>query len=424
MFERENYDLEFKEEISKTFLKTVSAFSNYNDGKIIFGISDDGDVLGLDLIDEECLKIEHMINDTLDPVPDYNLEMKNLDKKYIIILNVLKGKNTPYYYKGKAYRRSNTSTLEVDRLELNRLVIEGTNTNYEEKKSLSQNLTFKTLESKLRSIVGIENISLDLLKTLNLYDKRGYYNIAGELIADKNDIQFSGIDIVRFGKDINQILYRETLTNKSILLQYDKAIEIFERYYQYEEIEGYNRVKKELIPREAFRESLANALVHRVWDVKTHIQISMYKDRIEINSPGGLPAGISKDEYLYGNVSILRNPIIAGVFYRLNLIEQFGTGVMRIIEEYRQSTSAPKFEISENNIKIILPVIEIGEPDLSEDEVIIYNILKDETEVSRSELDIKAGFNKSKTLRIINNLVDKNLIRKSGKGPGTIYILK
>ena len=423
MFERENYDLEFKEEISKTFLKTVSAFSNYNDGKIIFGISDDGDVLGLELIDEECLKIEHMINDTLDPVPDYNLEMKNLDKKYIIILNVLKGKNTPYYYKGKAYRRSNTSTLEVDRLELNRLVIEGTNTNYEEKKSLSQNFTFKTLESKLRSIVGIENISLDLLKTLNLYDKRGYYNIAGELIADKNDIQFSGIDIVRFGKDINQILYRETLTNKSILLQYDKAIEIFERYYQYEEIEGYNRVKKELIPREAFRESLANALVHRVWDVITHIQISMYKDRIEINSPGGLPAGISKDEYLYGNVSILRNPIIAGVFYRLNLIEQFGTGVMRIIEEYRQSTSAPKFEISDNNIKIILPVIEIGEPDLSEDEVTIYNILKDKREVSRSELDTKAGFNKSKTLRIINNLVDKNLIRKSGKGPGTIYIL-
>lgn len=424
MFKREEYNLEFKEKISKTFLKTVSAFSNYNNGKIIFGISDDGYVTGLDVTDEECLKIENMINDSLNPVPNYKLETKDLEGKNIIILDILKGKNTPYYYKGKAYRRANTSTLEVDRLELNRLVMEGINIDYEENKASNQNLNFETLELKLKTAVGIDNLSLDILKTLNLYDKDGYYNIAGELLADNNDIEFSGIDIVRFGKDINQILYRETLNNKSLLSQYDNTIDIFERYYQYEEIEGYERVRKELIPRETFRESLANAIVHRVWDVKTYIQISMYKDRIEINSPGGLPLGISKDEYLNGNISILRNPIIAGVFYRLNLIEQFGTGVMRIIEEYRQSMSKPKFEISENNISIILPVIQIDDSNLSEDEVIIYNILKDEVELSRAELDDKSGFNKSRTLRVINNLADKNLIRKLGKGPGTTYTLR
>ena len=424
MFERGEYDLEFKEKISKTFLKTVSAFSNYNNGKIIFGISDDGHVEGLDVTDEECLKIENMINDSLDPVPNYKLEIKDLEGKNIIILDILKGKNTPYYYKGKAYRRSNTSTLEVDRLELNRLVVEGINIDYEENEASNQNLNFEKLELKLKTSVGIDKLSLDILKTLNLYDKDGYYNIAGELLADKNDIEFSGIDIVRFGKDINQILYRETLNNKSLLSQYDKTIEIFERYYQYEEIEGYERVRKELIPREAFRESLANTIVHRVWDVKTHIQISMYKDRIEINSPGGLPLGISKDEYLNGNISILRNPIIAGVFYRLNLIEQFGTGVMRIIQEYRQSMTKPKLEISENNIRIILPVIETDESNLTEDEALIYNMLKDEVELSRGELDRESGFNKSRTLRIINNLADKNLVRKLGKGPGTTYTLR
>lgn len=424
MFKREKYDLEFKEKITKTFLKTVSAFSNYNDGKIIFGISDYGDVIGLDVTDEECLKIENMINDSLDPIPDYKLEIKDLEGKHIIILNIFKGKHTPYYYKGKAYRRSNTSTLEVDRLELNRLVIEGINIDYEEKKSSNQNLNFETLELKLKKIVGIDNLSLDILKTLNLYNKDEYYNIAGELLADKNDIDFSGIDIVRFGKNINQILYRETLSNKSLLSQYDKTIEIFERYYQYEEIEGYNRIKKELIPREAFREAVANAIVHRVWDIKTHIQIAMYKDRIEISSPGGLPAGISKEEYLSGNVSILRNPIIAGVFYRLNFIEQFRTGVMRIIDEYRQSVSKPKFEITENNIRIILPLIEIDESNLSEDEVVIYNILMDEVELSRGELDEKSGFSKSKTLRIINSLVDKSIVKKIGGGPGTTYTLK
>ncbi len=424
MFKREKYDLEFKEKIAKTFLKTVSAFSNYNDGKIIFGINDDGDLIGLDTTDKETLKIESMINDTLDPVPNYKLETKDLDGRQIIILNIFKGKNTPYYYKGKAYRRSNTSTLEVDRLELNRLVMEGINKDYEEKKSSNQNLSFETLELKLKNIVGINSLSLDILKTLNLYDKDGYYNIAGELLADENNIDFSGIDIVRFGKDINQILYRKTLSNSSLIYQYEKTIEIFERYYQYEEIEGYNRIKKELIPREGFRESLANAIVHRVWDIKTHIQIAMYTDRIEISSPGGLPAGISKEEYLSGNLSILRNPIIAGVFYRLNFIEQFGTGVMRIIDEYRQSVSKPKFEITENNIRIVLPVIEIDESNLSEDEVVIYNILLDKVELSRGELDEKSGFSKSKTLRIINKLVDKNIVKKIGEGPGTTYTLK
>ena len=162
----------------------------------------------------------------------------------------------------------------------------------------------------------------------------------------------------------------------------------------------------------------------RVWDIKTHIQIAMYTDRIEIISLGGLPAGLSKEEYLSGNVSILRNPIIAGVFYRLSFIEQFGTGVMRIIDEYRQSFSKPKFEVTENNIKIILPVIEMDDSNLSEEEVVIYNILKDERELSRGMLDEKSGFSKSKTRRIINSLVDKSIVEKRGGGPGTTYTLK
>ena len=150
----------------------------------------------------------------------------------------------------------------MDRFELRRLALEGANMDYEEVRSSSADLVFNKLEQMLKEKAGIEEINLDILKTLNLYNKDGYYNIAGELLADKNDMAFSGIDIVKFGKDLNKILYRETLKNSSLLLQYDRAIEIFEQYFCYEEIEGYTRVKKELVPKEAFRESLANAIVH------------------------------------------------------------------------------------------------------------------------------------------------------------------
>lgn len=150
----------------------------------------------------------------------------------------------------------------------------------------------------------------------------------------------------------------------------------------------------------------------------------MYEDRIEINSPGGLPEGIPKDEYLYGNISVLRNPIIAGVFYRLDIIEKFGTGIKRIYKEYEDSLSKPGFDFNRNSICIRLPVTDSNKLDLSKEELLVLMLLKKEIELSRGEIDEKSGFNKSKSLRIINNLVNKNIIQKFGEGPGTTYRLK
>lgn len=79
---------------------------------------------------------------------------------------------------------------------------------------------------------------------------------------------------------------------------------------------------------------IANALVHRTWDVNTHINVSMFNDRIEVTSSGGLPKGIMKEEYLMGGISIPRNYIIGNVFLRLRMIERFGTGIRRIKDLY------------------------------------------------------------------------------------------
>lgn len=424
MINKEDYNLEYKEKVSKTFLKTISAYANYNDGRIVFGVDDNGNVIGLkENPKEEALKIENMINDSLTPVPYFEIKVKEIEGKEIIVLEVKKGKDTPYYYQGKAYKRADTASIEVDRFELRRLALEGINMHYEDKKASSDDLDFNILEVRLIKEAGIERINLDILKTLNLYNKDGYYNVAGELLADQNDIAFSGIDIVKFGKDINKILYRKTISKVSLLTQFDMAVDIFEQYYIFEEIDGYNRITKELIPREAFRESLANAIVHRVWDTNSYIQIAMHEDKIEINSPGGLPPGISKEEYLYGNISVLRNPIIAGVFNRLNIIEKFGTGIARINKEYTQSISKPYFEVSENRIRIILPVTEKSLLDLSEDENVIYELLKENVELSRKKIDMITGFNKSKSIRIINSLIDKNIISKIGSGVTLTYKL-
>lgn len=425
MVTKESYQLEFKCEISRSFLKTVSAYANYNDGEVIFGLNDDGSLLGIEGdIEQECLRIENMINDSFTPVPYFIINNRLIEGRAIIVLTVKKGWDTPYYCSGKVYKRSDTATVEVDRFELRRLAMDGVNTHFEDQRSSFQDLTFATLESWLMKEVGIEKISQDVLKTLNLYHREGYYNIAGALLSDHSNVAFSGIDIVKFGSDSSKILYRKTVSEVSLLTQLESAITIFEQYYSYEEVDGYTRTKKEMVPKEAFREALANAIVHRVWDINSFIQIAMHEEWIEINSPGGLPTGISEDEYFNGNISVLRNPIIAGVFNRLNVIEKFGTGIARINNAYLHSGSKPSFSISENRIIIKLPITEMDKIELTKEEAMIFTLLKDATRLSRKAIDLKTGFDKSKTIRILNNLVEKNKILKSGSGPSVTYQLK
>ncbi|NLP48609.1 MAG: AAA family ATPase [Clostridiales bacterium] len=417
----EKYNLEFKREITVTFLKTVSAFANYNDGEVVFGVDDTGRPVGMQDLEEESLRIENMINSSLEPLPDYQITREETEGKTLIRLLVFKGKDTPYYYKGKAYKRADTSTVEVDRFELRRLALEGLNLNYEEKKAGTQKLSFDLLEKKLKEKVGIEKLNLDIMKTLNLYDQQGYYNYAAELFSDKNFLEFSGLDLVRFGDSISQILYRERINKKSLLFQYDRAIELFEQYYTYEEIEGFLRQRKELIPKEAFREALANAIVHRVWDVNALIQIAMYEDRLEITSPGGLPAGMKQDEYLFGNISILRNPIVASVFHRLDIIEKFGTGISRINKEYKDSVTKPVFKIRENSVLIVLPVLNTDRGSLQPEEKTVLKALSLGQTLSRADLESKTGFEKHKLLRLVKDLEEKGLLEKVGKGPSTKY---
>ena len=186
---RETRILEFKETITNTFLKTVSAFSNYNGGIILFGVDDNGNVKGLLDVKQACLDIENKINDSISPQPNYTLEIQNNDQT--IKLTVKSGLQKPYLYKSKAYKRNDTATIEVDTLEFSRLVLDGKNISFEELPCKDQELSFKILQCKLKENIYIETFNQDTLKTLNLYDNiNGYNNVAG-LLADKN--HFSGI---------------------------------------------------------------------------------------------------------------------------------------------------------------------------------------------------------------------------------------
>ncbi|RZT01128.1 RNA-binding domain-containing protein [Cuneatibacter caecimuris] len=416
---RETRTLEFKETITNTFLKTVSAFSNYDGGTIFFGIDDDGNIKGLSDVKRSCLDIENKINDSISPQPNYTLEIQNIDQT--IKLTVKSGVQKPYLYKSKAYKRNDTATIEVDTLEFSRLILEGKNIRFEELPCKEQELSFEILYNKLKESIQIETFNQDTLKTLNLYDNDNGYNNAAGILADKN--HFPGIDIMKFGENISIIQKRSTFENISVLEVYEKSIDVFRDYYQYEVIQGAERKKVEKIPEAAFREAIANALIHRAWDVESQIRVLMFEDRIEVVSPGGLPSGITEEEYLSGKLSVLRNRNLANVFYRLGFVEIFGTGITRIKQFYEEGLIKPDFEVSENTIKIVLPIFEKN-LNLTEDERTIYKILSKTILKPISEITPYVPFGKSKTAQLLKDMGQKGVVSVKGKGRGTKYTIK
>lgn len=232
---KETRFLEFKSDISNSFLKTVSAYSNIGTGMIRFGYDDDGLICGLNGdLRQICLDLENKINDSIRPKPNYRFECDFSNNT--IDLLVYEGMFKPYLYKAKAYKRNDSATIEMDSLELQRTILEGQNLSFEQM-DVEGKLSFKSLEKKMSDILKI-NANHDVLKTLGLINDNGKFNKAALIVSDDNTL--AGIDIVRFGDDINQIKDRIIISHASIFDMFDAAYDMYEKYYVYEEVDGPN----------------------------------------------------------------------------------------------------------------------------------------------------------------------------------------
>ena len=423
--EKENAYLELKAKLSDHFLKTVSAYANYGDGRIVFGVSDDGSIIGVSDEAKLRLQIENKINDCINPRPHFKIETQKMGRDTIVVLTVFKGKSAPYYYNHTTYKRSDTSSTPVDRSEIRQLVLSGVEQSYDQLIVPDEKLKFSVLEQELKREIALKEFSEDTLRTLGLMTRDGYTR-AAELLADTNENSRSATSIVRFGKTHSEFLDRKDIASQSLLLQYQSALEMFDKWYEpYEEVVDFRRITRIQIPKEAYREGIANALINRRYDLNGSVQVAMYENRIEIVSPGGLPEGISEATYLYSQVSIPRNTIIANVFHRLHIIEKFGTGIDRIRDEYNQFPSKPEFEITEDFIRVVLPVIdyegETQELMLSEN---ILLLLSEKGALSRVEIEENTGYKRTRVLTELEQLIGNGLIEMVGSGPSIKYRIK
>ncbi|MBR3159216.1 MAG: ATP-binding protein [Atopobiaceae bacterium] len=183
---RENRRLELKERVANTFLKTVSAYANYGTGEILFGVTDDGAMVGLEDPTSDCLRIGNAINDGISPRPEFSISENS--RTGVVTLRVLEGDEKPYLYRSKAYKRSDASTVEVDDLELRRLVLEGSNLTFDAVRSARQDLSFDVLSRALEDEVGVSTFG-DEERALSAFSP-------GVLLSSSRVVALTG-----FGKD-------------------------------------------------------------------------------------------------------------------------------------------------------------------------------------------------------------------------------
>ena len=355
---KESASVEFKSIAYEDIKKSVIAFANSGGGTLYIGIADNGDVIGLANADEDMLKINNMLRDGIKP--DITLfvqsQIQQMDGKNIIRVDVQSGTNLPYYLVGKGIRpegvyvRHGAASVPATNTAIRKMIRETDGDSYEKHRSVEQKLTFGSAKAEFAkrkvqfadsqmATLGLVNADKIYTNLALLLSEQCTHTIKTAIFQDttqqvfKDRQEFEG----SLFKQVNDVYSYLDLNNKTTAT-FDKLLRIDSRDY----------------PETALREALLNAVVHREYAVSGSILIKIFSDRIEFISPGGLVSGIEVEDIMSG-YSACRNSKLAAVFYRLQFIEAYGTGILKIFEAYKTSLQQPKIEVMPNVFKMILP---------------------------------------------------------------------
>ena len=367
------YDKKEKLEIKKpkSWLKSVSAFANGRGGKLIFGVKEDNTILGLKDYQDTSENISEIIKTKMDPNPEFDMEIEELNGKVILILNIFAGKNTPYFVvdggSRTAYKRVGNQSVPASRIDLFNLSLKGEHISYDSLKSKKklEDVSFKELRIEYKERTGKDFEEKDL-KSFGLVNDENNLTIAGALFADNYQIYQSRVFCTRWNgltKASGRIEALDDVEFEGNIIYLLKAsLDFVKRNSKKMWKKGpVYRIEYPEYSERAVQEALVNALIHRDYSVVgSEVHVDIYDDRLEIYSPGGMYDGTFVQDLNPLNVSSTRrNPIIADVFARMDLMERRGSGLRKIIEAYEAEENykkelKPEFKSTESSFTTIL----------------------------------------------------------------------
>lgn len=423
---KESFNVELKQVINVDFKKEIIAFANSEGGEIYVGVAKDGSVVGVSDSEKVMEQIGNMIRDGIRPdLSAYTLiDAINDAGKTIIKVNVLRGTKRPYHLTDKGLKpngvfvRHGVSSVPATEEAIREMLRESDGVTYDKTRCVNQDLTFSYAE-KYFADAKIP-FAQSNKKTLKLLDSDGYYTNTALLLSDQceHSIKCAVYD----GTGKTKFKTRKEFFG-SVLKQMDEVYEFLNLNNNLNStIDGLKRTDHPDYPPYAIREALLNAIVHRDYDYSGSTLINIYDDRIEFVSLGGLVKGLTMDDVM-GGVSQSRNMILANVFYRLELIESYGTGIQRIMESYETFPVTPTFSPAPASFVVVLPkLIKIEDDNMSDSEKVLLAISQ-KGEISRKEVEVILGASKFSAIRALNELLDVNKIVKIGSGPTVRYKL-
>lgn len=376
----EGKNVEFKQEMPKKhekFLKDIIAFANSTGGKTILGIEDvSGELVGLGEQNPFKLSdsISNMISDSCTPQINTEITLKSIEGKTIMEVEVFPGSFRPYYLKslGKensTYIRINGTSRPADERKIRELEFEGQRISYDTMQEIGKEFDAKETDKLMEQMYQIAlntcrteeekatiyPMTLEKLEDFGILRKVGKvfvpthaYTLLTKPVEKHVKIQcalFKGVD--------RELFIDRKEFKGAIQEQVEEAYHFVLRHInQGVTIEGLYRRDIYELPIQSIREIITNAVLHRSYQDSAAIQVCIYDNRIEVDSPGMLFDGLSVQEALRGK-SKCRNSAIAEAFHYMKIIEGWGTGLPRLYKQCSEmGLPEPKFEEFGDGIKV------------------------------------------------------------------------
>lgn len=434
----ENERVEYKSQMIDDIYKEVIAFANTEGGVIYIGIDDQGNVIGIDNVDETYTRLTNGIRDAI--APDVTVFVRYiLQDNKVIRIEVGEGSYKPYYLKGKGlkptgvYVRQGASSVQASPEQIRRMIKDSDGDVFEEMRTLRQDLTFDGAAAAFKRYkVAFSEDKFIALGLRNIHDDQ-YTNLALILsdqcphttkiavFGDQENITFK--DAKEFGGSI----FKQLDDSYDYLALCNRTASVFK---------GLERLDKSDYPEEAIREALLNALVHRDYSFSGSVIINVNDACMEFISLGGLLPGLSAEDIRSG-ISQPRNRKLAEIFHRLRLIESYGTGIRKIYALYKDCQAQPRIEVTHNTFKLILPNMNTASteaadkkpeadpnaPTITPQMKTVLDYLAEYDEISNEELQELLNIKKTRAYLLTRQMSEKNLIEIVGKGAAKRYKL-
>ena len=435
MVYQESETVELKSVVVDDIKKEIIAFANCEGGKLYIGVQDDGTVVGLDDPDGAALQVSNMVRDAIKPDLTMFLHYETINEngKQIVAVDVQQGTQRPYYIAKKGLRpegvfvRQGYSSVPAANTAIRRMIKETDGDYFEEMRSLEQDLTFEAAKKEFseRNILFGEA----QMKTLGIITHDGVYTNLGLLLSDQCVHTIKAA--VFQGTTQNEFKDRKEFSG-SLFRQMNEVYDYIDfRNQTHSSFQKLRRIDQRDYPETAVREALLNLLVHREYSFRASTFISLYSDRIEFTSIGGLVSGVTLKDVMMG-ISVCRNVKLANIFYRLELIEAYGTGMLKIMEAYAGTGKEPEIKTSDNAFKIILPNLNVHAaqekpnatlPENSVEEDAVIALAKECGTFTRKDVEKALEISQTTCGRLLKQMIGKGQIVQEGRSRNTHYRL-